>query len=205
MRRTDNGNYTLRDANGILFPREHTPSELKLVSQDAIISKKDIYEFDENVAHRGDPGNREYRIRWKNYTADDDTWIKVDNFTDPQSVTDYWKRIHGSVHTKDALQLDKLKSSNRKKVDSPDFHLSSKGPIHKQTDTIADATTESNRSNTSNTTVDSTTGKLGQKKSYKTTQPRTLPTKQLPTESVFRRSTRKKRFTPALDPTKYTK
>lgn len=96
IRKTKYGNYTLRDEMGLLMPRDFTPSELKLVSQDAVVAKDDVYEFEGIVDHRGEAGKREYKIRWKNYSPEHDSWISLHNFTDPQAITTYWKRVKGN-------------------------------------------------------------------------------------------------------------
>ncbi|KAI8876300.1 hypothetical protein K501DRAFT_232233, partial [Backusella circina FSU 941] len=111
---------------GLLITRYFTPSELKLVSQDAVISKEEVYEFDGIVDHRGEAGHREYKVRWKNYTAADDSWITADMFTDPHAIINYWRRLKGSVPKKDSAQLQKLALDESTE---PSFQPNKKGKI----------------------------------------------------------------------------
>lgn len=100
--------------------RDYTPSELQIVSHDAVVSKEEVYEFDAIVTHRGEPGNREYKIRWKNYSPEHDSWIPLKNFTDPQAVVKYWKRVKGSVPLRTIRlgnylhRLKKMKTTTKK-------------------------------------------------------------------------------------------
>jgi hypothetical protein len=126
IRKNDNNNYTLRDEMGLLMPRDFTPSELKLVSQDALIAEEEVYEFDGIVDHRMNNGQREYKIRWKNYTAADDSWITAELFTDPQAVINYWKRVKGSVPKQDAAILAK---QLQQESNTPTFNQQTKGNL----------------------------------------------------------------------------
>ncbi|KAI7847982.1 hypothetical protein BDC45DRAFT_326850 [Circinella umbellata] len=39
------------------------------------------------------PGKYEYRVRWKGYTINDDTWEPAESFNSPQPIMKYWERI----------------------------------------------------------------------------------------------------------------
>lgn len=194
VRKTARNNYTLRDELGLLLPREYTPSELKLVSQDAVVAKEDIYEFDAIVDHRGEAGNREYKIRWKNYTAEDDSWITAHMFTDPQAIVNYWKRLKGAV-PQDVQPLgQQLISSSQQMKKSPI------GTLQQTANSFSDAITSSSmntvpRSHSKNNRITT--------RSYTRTNPRTKPTANNPIHNAFRRNPRP--ITRATDQTRYKK
>ncbi|SAL94830.1 hypothetical protein, partial, partial [Absidia glauca] len=91
MQKTQNGTYLLKDSTGALTPRNYVPSELKLISQDEDLDG-DIYEIQAIIDHRGTPGRREYKVRWKGYTAEDDQWIKAKDMNAQDTIDVYWKR-----------------------------------------------------------------------------------------------------------------
>jgi hypothetical protein len=195
VRKTASGNYTLRDEMGLLIPRDFTPSELKLVSQDALVALEEIYEFDGIVDHRGEAGHREYKVRWKNYTAAEDSWITSDMFTDPQAITNYWKRIKGSVSKKDSKQLDELFA---KEKSGPSFELAKTGALLQTieqtiTDNVPSSSSSSNQPN--------------RKQVPRRTSHRTKTVNNNPASKAFTRSTRGCRttFKPAIDKTRYRK
>ncbi|KAG1024903.1 hypothetical protein G6F43_014161 [Rhizopus delemar] len=78
--------------------RNYSPEELKLISQDEIIPKDELYEIEAIINHRGEPGNREYLVRWKNYSKDDDSWLTAEAFTDPESINIYWRKLGKSIN-----------------------------------------------------------------------------------------------------------
>jgi hypothetical protein len=196
VRKTDRNNYTLKDELGLLLPREYTPSELKLVSQDAVIAKEDVYEFDAIVDHRGEPGNREYKIRWKNYTAADDSWITTAMFTDPQAIVNYWKRLKGAVPKEDA---NKLSPNLHQKDKSRSIPIPQSGSLLEAAGNIAETI-----SDTSNKpTITTNTTKRVNSRSYKKTSHRTKPTSNNPAHNAFHRPRRS--FVRAMDTTRYKK
>jgi len=198
IRKTKHGNYTLRDEMGLLLPREYTPSELKLVSQEAVIAKEEIYEFDAIVDHKGDYNNRLYKIRWKNYSPEHDSWIPLSNFTDPQAVTTYWKRIKGSVPKEEASALQKMFHTNQS--DEPAFNKKVTG---KRLRLIESTTvTDDNVTNTMTSTVTDNTHKR-----HKNTSQRTKPTTGNPAHEAFRRNPRRNQhsFRTAADSVRFHK
>ena len=87
--------------------RNYVPEELKLISQEEIIPEDELYVVEAIIDHRGEPGNREYLVRWKNYTKEDDSWIPPAIFTDPEMINIYWRRL-GVKPTKRQLEREKI-------------------------------------------------------------------------------------------------
>ncbi|MFD1086389.1 chromo domain-containing protein, partial [Micromonospora andamanensis] len=83
----------------------YTPSELKQVNNESIDELDDseeVYEIEAIVDHRGNGNKREYRVRWKGYSKDDDSWLTTDKFTHPSTIQNYLKRIgQAPVHKND--------------------------------------------------------------------------------------------------------
>jgi hypothetical protein len=181
IRKTQHGNYTLRDEMGLLMPREYTPSELKLVSQEAVVSKEDVYEFDAIVDHKGDYRDRLYKIRWKNYSPEHDSWIPLKNFTDPQAVMTYWKRIKGEVPKEEKLALQKRFKTTKK---SDTFDKTVTGPRLKQIDsTLVDDIVMANGESNSSSKTDPPR--------HRNTSLRTKPVANNPAHATFRRNPRR--------------
>lgn len=198
MRKTDHGNYTLRDELGILMPRDFTPSELKIVSRDEVISSEEVYEFDGIVGHRGNPGKREYKIRWKNYSPEHNSWITIDKFTDPQSVVQYWRRLKGEMDKKDKNQLSKIKKAPSDD-NTPKFNKNKKGSLLAQAEQIAETLTKQLPSAVDNMK------KHGKQSSFIRTSKHTRAVANNPGHQAMRRSSRRSldTFVPAVDTTKY--
>jgi hypothetical protein len=110
VRKTEGGSYVLKDEEGILMSRNYSPEELKLISQEEIVSEDELYVIEAIIDHRGEPGNREYLVRWKNYGKDDDSWIPPENFTDPEVINQYWRRL-GVKPSKEELMKESEKYS----------------------------------------------------------------------------------------------
>lgn len=99
VRKNRGNSYILRDHLGCLMPRNYTSVELKLISQDEVIEVDDegkeikSYEVEAILNHRGTPTNREYLVRWKNYSSDWDEWINQDQFNATDTLREYWKKL----------------------------------------------------------------------------------------------------------------
>ncbi|KAJ8651355.1 hypothetical protein O0I10_013135 [Lichtheimia ornata] len=113
LRKTEGGSYILQDETGALMPRDYAPSELKLISVKDVVSTDDLYEVQAIIDHRGDEGHREYLVRWKGYTPEDDTWQLPEDFTDPDFIQQYWKR-RGEKQTNNAHNTKRATSHKRK-------------------------------------------------------------------------------------------
>lgn len=94
VRKTKGGSYVLMDEQGELLPIDIPPSQLKLISQDEIIPADEVYEIDSIIAHKKEPnGTYLYKVRWKGYTAEDDTWEPYEHFNSTDVITSYWERL----------------------------------------------------------------------------------------------------------------
>jgi transposase InsO family protein len=115
VRRTSGGTYELRDGTGALLGRNYAPSQLKLVLDEP--SPENIYQVEKIVHHRQDPTQNnkfEYKVKWKGYPDNDNTWEPEDNFIERQCIRKYWTSINQS-EDKERLSLTKGESKNNKK------------------------------------------------------------------------------------------
>ena len=83
--------YTLVNTANHPYKRRVTTSQLKLAhSLPPFPDPSEHFEFERILEHRGDPGSREYLVKWKNYPLQDASWVRPEDFTDPSSLTRYW-------------------------------------------------------------------------------------------------------------------
>ncbi|SAL97592.1 hypothetical protein [Absidia glauca] len=92
VKRNKGGAYTLQQRNGELLPKAYPPSALKPLSDEVIKEKEDRWEVQAIVSHRGTPGKYEYKVRWKGFTPDDDTWEPAEMFDDVDTIKTYWSK-----------------------------------------------------------------------------------------------------------------
>lgn len=91
-RKNKGGSYILEDKTGALYPRNVPPNQIKVISQEVVIPAENTYEVQAIIDHKGSPGKYLYRVRWKGYTEDDDTWEPAENFDNQAFINKYWKR-----------------------------------------------------------------------------------------------------------------
>ena len=91
IRRNKGGAYILQDTDGTVMPRNYTPSELKIISQDPNEQGKSFV-IEKILKHRGDPQNYEYKVKWKNFSKEHNTWEPAANFDDRTIIDAYWTR-----------------------------------------------------------------------------------------------------------------
>ncbi|KAJ8651611.1 hypothetical protein O0I10_012817 [Lichtheimia ornata] len=104
--------YVLKNYEGEILPRNYPPQSLKPIQVLEHIPADEIYEIENIVGHKVHKGNFLYRVRWKGYSEDDDTWEPPQNFNDPSSITTYWRRRNENPQNiLERLNL-KRKSSN---------------------------------------------------------------------------------------------
>ncbi|KAG2194264.1 hypothetical protein INT47_009674 [Mucor saturninus] len=118
VREKQGGSYVLMDEQGLLMPREYPPSQLKLISQDKLVSLDEVQKIGKEyftvraiVAHRElSKGKYEYRVRWEGYEEKDDTWQDPESFSSPKPIADYWDRL-GTTPT-DKTPLNQTRTVN---------------------------------------------------------------------------------------------
>ncbi|KAJ8651867.1 hypothetical protein O0I10_012560 [Lichtheimia ornata] len=114
VRKTKGGSYVLKDEMGDLLPIDVPPSQLKLISQDEIIPADQLFEVESIIAHnKDDNGNMTYKVRWKGYTAEHDTWEPYEHFTSDAPIAAYWARINAQSPHNSGHPNRKRKSHNR--------------------------------------------------------------------------------------------
>jgi len=91
INKTKGGAYILEDGEGKLLERNFPPSALIIISADPIYGEPS-YEVEAILNHRKTDNGYEYLVRWKNYTADDDSWEPQENFDDLETIQRYWVR-----------------------------------------------------------------------------------------------------------------
>jgi hypothetical protein len=126
MQKTIHGTYVLKDITGALASRNYVPSELKSVSHDD--NNRDTFEIEAILDHKGTPGNRQYKVRWKGYTSEHDQWVKAKDMNAQDEIEIYWKRREdinqkeknknnkGSINKNKSPSLTKRKRSDIEKI-----------------------------------------------------------------------------------------
>jgi hypothetical protein len=117
IRQNDGGAYILRDEEGMLMSRNYVASELKAINQEEIIPKSELFEVEAIIQDSGDPQNREYLVKWKNYGKEHNSWVKADDFTDTEFIIEYWKKVKKD-HAGKPVKVKKIINDKRKQVKS---------------------------------------------------------------------------------------
>ncbi|GJJ69417.1 hypothetical protein EMPS_01763 [Entomortierella parvispora] len=121
VRKTTGGSYVLRDGTGEELKRNFAPSQLKLVLED--FEATPTYEVEKVLNHREPPGGGvEYLVKWKGYTAKDNTWEPIRNFFETKCIEDYWKtRDRPGVHSSQQLNHLTKRTKSGQAVQETDF------------------------------------------------------------------------------------
>jgi hypothetical protein len=89
---TKTGAYALEDRTGLVLPNNYPTSALQLLSSYEPPDGKN-YEVKAILHHRkSKKGGYEYKVRWKGYGAEDDTWEPTKSFNTKEAINVYWKR-----------------------------------------------------------------------------------------------------------------
>ena len=87
------GAITLVTPQGTPLPRLVRPNQLKFVSHFNPEFKENVWEVDKIVDHRGEGDNREYKVHWKGYSSDENTWEPVSNLFDAECINKYLETL----------------------------------------------------------------------------------------------------------------
>lgn len=130
IRKTRGGSYVLQDEMGLLMSRDYTPSELKPIDLHNINEdNEEVYEIEGIVDHRGRGNNREFKVRWKGYSKDEDSWLTPDKITHTSTIENYMKRM--GLHPQNKFKKDSVK--NKPLIHK---HNNEKGILHKATESL---------------------------------------------------------------------
>jgi hypothetical protein len=90
--RKPDGGYFLLDRDGTSMVRAVPHHQLKLfMGTDAAFGESaDVHAI---VAQRNDRNGQEYRVRWKNLSASDDTWLQEADFDGKDAIRKYWAKV----------------------------------------------------------------------------------------------------------------
>jgi hypothetical protein len=126
VRRTQAGNYVLKDDSHELLHREYTPSELKVVSLDETALEEKVYEVEEIRDHRTlSDGTTEYLTKWSGYGERENDWLTPDLFSSPVPISNYWKKI------KDLRNRETLRQKETNNTSTKDTEIHSLNNSHK--------------------------------------------------------------------------
>lgn len=112
---TKNGSYILKDRTNELLARDVPTSHLKLVDNDNVENNGDHYEVEAIVDHRDKAPGYQYKVRWKGYKENDDTWESPEMFDDATPIRQYWSRRKVNERNKAPKTVNKRKIPNRNK------------------------------------------------------------------------------------------
>lgn len=93
-RKTAFGAYELQDATGEILPRHYAPEQLNVVTQDLDQPSQESYEVESILDHSDKDGKILYKVHWKGYTDDEDSYIPYESFDSDKLVHQYWKKIN---------------------------------------------------------------------------------------------------------------
>ncbi|KAG2199290.1 hypothetical protein INT46_005790 [Mucor plumbeus] len=125
IRKTKGGSYVLQNETGVLMSRDYAPKELKVVSKDNVEDDSETYEIEDILDHKGTGNNIEYKIRWKGYSHEHDSWLKPEMIAHESTIQQYWRRRLGKDYkpyknSKPLSFSDTLKSNKKGKLRDAD-------------------------------------------------------------------------------------
>ncbi len=89
VRRSRNGNYSLKDMVNAPLDRYVPPDQLKLISKKPRDQDSQTeYIIEKIMKHRGEPGTYEYYTKFKGFRIPE--WTPEENFSDTALIRDYW-------------------------------------------------------------------------------------------------------------------
>jgi hypothetical protein len=116
VKRTQAGNYILKDETNSLMHREYTPSELKPINIDETTIEDEIFEVEDIRDHRvREDGEVEYLVKWSGYSERENEYITADLFSSPIPIKKYWDKIKLNKELEQQRQLTKVAIQNSSK------------------------------------------------------------------------------------------
>ena len=98
VRRSRNGNYSLKDMTNEPLDRYVPIDQLKVISKKPRPQDNETeYDIERIIKHRGQSGTYEYFTKFKNYRVPD--WIPEGNFADTALIRDYWNSVSQSTNS----------------------------------------------------------------------------------------------------------
>jgi transposase InsO family protein len=88
--RTRGGSYYLKDHDGQMLPRRFPPSAIISLSTSPTFAQ-DSFEVEKIIDHMETGGTCYYKVRWKHYPPEEDTWEPEGHFDDHAVIDKYWK------------------------------------------------------------------------------------------------------------------
>jgi hypothetical protein len=123
VRQNEGNAYILRDEEGMLISRNFIAEELKSISQDSVVPRSELYEIEAIIDDNGNSRNREYLVKWKNYNKEHNSWVKSRDFTDPDLINAYWRRVKTDRDGKVVKEVEnKKKKGNKNKKLTADIY-----------------------------------------------------------------------------------
>ena len=132
VRRTQAGNYVLKNDTNELLHREYTPSELKVVSLDETALEEKVYEVETIRDHRVlADGTTEFLTKWSGYGERENDWLTPEMFFSPIPIANYWKKMK-ELRQREAFrnEINKTSAEDTKKLTIPNKR---KTKSHKET------------------------------------------------------------------------
>lgn len=77
-----------------------------MTEEESSLEEDDVYEVEKIVKHRKHSGRIQYRVRWKGYTEDDDTWEDEDNLEGCAIALAEYHKAHPNLVKKDEYRQD---------------------------------------------------------------------------------------------------
>ena len=110
----DSGGYKIRERVGKVLKNTYPIEYLWLI--DKCFEEEDglaTYEIEKVLDHRGNPENREYLVKWKDYKKN--TWVKQERFNTTGCITDYWKSKKKGKEKEEKKENKNVRRSERLK------------------------------------------------------------------------------------------